>query len=389
MLGNTINKFKIVTPDTPAAIETYAAQVLRNLIAEKSGYTLEIVKKSAASGGNCIEIGIKGGMDTGLYSVSSSGGTVALTAGSPAGVAALVDSFKALLDSAKSAALDGSQLDFTGKVSEGLAKRYDGTDLRIMTSNVLFTDSTSFETPYRMKCLMQTYLTYLPDIIGLQEARNTQLNALLPYLTGEYEAVPFTSEDGGQVYQQILYLADKYTLIEYGFTRFRYKVIPWGVSWAVFSRNSDGKLFAVTNTHNTIVANTYDPGLSNSVEGVQYRISNCKTVIETIGKIRANHPEIAVFSTGDWNSTVTAESLGPMMQSELMKDAMLTAAGGADNVTNSGHTIGKTPGMTGNIIDHVFISADAAEALYHDVIVNDTVINGSDHCPVYTDVKFK
>jgi endonuclease/exonuclease/phosphatase family metal-dependent hydrolase len=96
-----------------------------------------------------------------------------------------------------------------------------------------------------------------------------------------------------------------------------------------------------------------------------------------------------VFSTGDWNSTVTAESLGPMMQSELMKDAMLTSAGGADNVTNSGHTIGKIPGQAGNIIDHVFISADATEALYHDVVVNDTVINGSDHCPVYTDVKFK
>ena len=79
-----------------------------------------------------------------------------------------------------------------------------------MTSNVLFSDSPSFETPYRMSCLMHTYLTYLPDVIGLQEARNTQLAALMPYLEADYAAVPFAAEDGGQVYQQILYLEDIY-----------------------------------------------------------------------------------------------------------------------------------------------------------------------------------
>jgi exonuclease III len=323
------------------------------------------------------------------YSVSCSGGNIELAAGGPAAILALVDSFEKRLDSAKSAAIEANQLCCTGNAYDGLAKRHDGAELRVMTSNVLFTDSESFDTPYRMKCLMQTYLSYLPDIIGLQEARNTQLNALMPYLEGEYMAVPFTASDGGQVYQQILYLRDKYILVEYGFTRFRTKVIPWGVSWAVFRRISDGKLFAVTNTHNTIVANTYDPGLSNSVEGVQYRISNCKTVLETIDGIRAKHPSIPVFSTGDWNSTISAESLGPMMQSELMKDSMLTALAGADTITNSGHTIGQLPGRDGNIIDHIFVSADAVQVIYHDVIVNDTVINGSDHCPVYADAKFK
>jgi len=388
MLNVSAKNYKIVISDSPAAVENFAAETIRKTIAAKCGHLLDIVRESEAAGESLIAIGIGGGVDPDTYSLSASGGEIEITAGGAAGLIALVERFVELLDGAKTAALDKSLLDFSGRVSEGPAKRCEGAELRIMTSNVLFSDSPSFETPYRMSCLMHTYLTYLPDVIGLQEARNTQLAALMPYLEADYAAVPFAAEDGGQVYQQILYLKKKYTPVDYGFTRFRYRVIPWGVSWAVFERKSDGKLFAVTNTHNTVVAPTYDPGLSNSIEGVQYRISNCRTVLQTIDYIRQKYPGIPVFSTGDWNSEVSEESLDPMNDSKLMENAMQKATVSANTKTNSGHGLGLYPGANGHIIDHIFFSADVAEVLYHDVVVNNTVINGSDHCPVFADIKF-
>ena len=182
MLNVSAEKSKIVIPDSPAAVESFAAETIRKTIAAKCGHLLDIVKKSEAAGENLIAIRIGDGVDTDTYSSSASGGVIEMTAGSPAGLVALVGRFAKLLDGAESSALDKSRLDFSGRVSEGPAKRCEGAELRIMTSNVLFSDSPSFETPYRMSCLMHTYLTYLPDIIGLQEARNAHSPHFCPIL---------------------------------------------------------------------------------------------------------------------------------------------------------------------------------------------------------------
>ncbi|MBO5279250.1 MAG: endonuclease/exonuclease/phosphatase family protein, partial [Lachnospiraceae bacterium] len=45
----------------------------------------------------------------------------------------------------------------------------DECDLFIMSSNVLFNDT--YDTEYRMHCLAETYLNYMPDILCLQEAK--------------------------------------------------------------------------------------------------------------------------------------------------------------------------------------------------------------------------
>ena len=263
----------------------------------------------------------------------------------------------------------------------------DDATLRIVSSNVLFDDTR--DTIYRMHCLAETYARLDADIICLQEARSNQMNALYPLMDG-YERVKFNGVQDEQMYQQMLYRKGDLTVEESGFTRFRQGVIPWGVSWAIFRRNSDGKRFVVMSTHLTIISNTYDKGASNTVEGVQYRKNDCNTILSLITTLRSTHANIPVVVCGDWNAQVNAVELEAMDNSAFMRDAMKVATIKADTKTSTAHKICRMPSANGgDIIDHIYVSVDTLEVLTHEIIADGVVIQGSDHCPVVAQVKFK
>ncbi len=259
--------------------------------------------------------------------------------------------------------------------------------LTLVSSNVLFDDTR--DTVYRMHCLAETYARIDPDIICLQEARLNQKTALLP-LMEDYDKITVDGVHDDQMYQQILYRRGAFEVVECGFRRFRDGVIPWGVSWAVFKRDSDGRRFAVLNTHLTIISDTYDKGASNAVQGVQYRKNDCNTILSVIDALRARYPDIPVVACGDWNAQVGAAELGAMDNSPFMRDAMKVAEVGADTTTSTAHSICRMPSMTGgDIIDHIYVSTDTARVVTHDTVADGIVIQGSDHCPVVVEIKFK
>ena len=263
----------------------------------------------------------------------------------------------------------------------------DDVTLRIVSSNVLFDDTR--DTVYRMHCLAETYDRIGADIICLQEARPNQMNALYP-LMDDYERVNFSGVQDELMYQQMLYRKGKFTVEKSGFTRFREGVIPWGVSWAIFRRNSDGKCFAVMSTHLTIISDTYDKGASNSVEGVRYRKNDCNTILALITTLRSSYVDIPVVVCGDWNAQVGAVELDAIDNSAFMRDAMNVATVKADTKTSTAHKICRMPSSNGgDIIDHIYVSVDTLEVLTHEVIADGVVIQGSDHCPVVAQVKFK
>ncbi|MDY4899054.1 MAG: endonuclease/exonuclease/phosphatase family protein [Eubacteriales bacterium] len=262
----------------------------------------------------------------------------------------------------------------------------DGT-LRIVSSNVLFDDTR--DTVYRMHCLAETFARLDADIICLQEARPRQMAALYP-LMDDYERVTFIDVQDDLMYQQMLYRKDDFTVVKSGFTRFRDGVIPWGVSWVVFRRNSDGRRFAVMSTHLTIISDTYDKGASNSVEGVQYRKNDCNTILSLITTLRRTYADIPVLVCGDWNAQVGAVELEAIDNSAFMRDAMKVATVSADTKTSTAHKICRMPSANGgDIIDHIYVSVDTLEVLTHQIIADGVVIQGSDHCPVVAQVKFK
>ena len=264
----------------------------------------------------------------------------------------------------------------------------DDATLRIVSSNVLFDDTR--DTVYRMHCLAETYDRIDADIICLQEARPRQMEALYPLMDDDYSRVVFSGVQDDIMYQQMLYRKGTFTVEQSGFTRFREGVIPWGVSWAVFRRNSDDRRFAVMSTHFTIISDTYDKGASNSIEGVQYRKNDCNTVLSLVAALRNTYADIPVVVCGDWNAQVGAVELEAIDKSAFMRDAMKVATVKADTKTSTAHQICRMPSANGgDIIDHIYVSVDTFEVLTHEVIADGVVIQGSDHCPVVVQVNFK
>lgn len=389
LLGSPIYEYVVAIPEKASVFEKLTAEKITQIIAKKCGYMIPNVTASSELSEKTIFIGSHNGI-VGSYSGEVEGTKCLLKANNSASFVSLWNYFDTLLRGDNGTCeLSDKIMTFSQNGNVSLHATAAGSDLRVITSNVLFSDKGTLDLKNRMLCLAETYLTYLPDVIGLQEARPAEVAELLPYLRDLYASVTFTAADGKAVYQQILYRKDIFELKDCGFTRFRANVLPWGVSWAVLERKSDGKMFALTNTHSTVMADTYDPGKDNNTDGVVHRIANCETVLQTISDIRAKYPGIPIMSTGDWNGKDGSESLSPMNSSSLMKNAMTHATVSADTTTNSAHTIDKMPGNTGNTIDHIFFTDDVLSALVHDVIVNDVVIMGSDHCPVYVDFKFK
>ena len=262
-------------------------------------------------------------------------------------------------------------------------------DLLVMSSNVLFDDT--YDTEYRMHCLAETYLDAMPDVLCLQEARANQTAALYPLLAEHYTAVPLEqyATDAQQiVYQQILYRHDLFSLVEAGFTRFRENVFPWGVSWSVFERIEDQKQFCVMSTHLSIISSTYDPGASNTVEGVQLRKNDCNTILDTAEAVREKYPGIPILVGGDWNEICGSPSLSPIDEADLLTNAMEVSPI-ANTSVNTAHDLCRMPVKGGDIIDHFYVTTDALTVKEQAVIADGVVIQGSDHCPIYVKVSFR
>ncbi len=260
--------------------------------------------------------------------------------------------------------------------------------LTVMSSNVLFDDT--YDTEYRMHCLAETYLSHMPDVLCLQEARANQTAALYPLLAEHYTAVPLEQhavDDQKIVYQQILYRTERFTVVDSGFTRFRENVFPWGVSWVVFRQNEDGKQFCVMSTHLSIISSTYDPGASNQVEGVQLRQNDCRVILQTAAAVRAQYPDIPILVGGDWNEIYGSPSLSPIDEAALLTNAMEVSLV-ANTTVNTAHSLCRMPVKGGDIIDHFYVTADVLEVREQGVIADGVVIQGSDHCPIYVKVTF-
>lgn len=242
-----------------------------------------------------------------------------------------------------------------------------------------------------MHCLAETYLSYMPDVLCLQEARANQTAALYPLLAEEYTVIPLEhhATDSQQiVYQQILYRTGLFTVVESGFTRFRENVFPWGVSWVVFRCNDDGAQFCVMSTHLSIVSSTYDPGASNTVEGVLLRQNDCETILDTADAVREKYPDIPILVGGDWNEIYGSPSLQPIDEAALLTNAMAVSPV-ANTSVNTTHNLCRMPVKGGDIIDHFYVTTDVLTVNEQAVIADGVVIQGSDHCPIYVKVSFR
>lgn len=243
----------------------------------------------------------------------------------------------------------------------------EGAELRIMTFNLRGGE----DNPYmRHPNIYETILTYLPDVIGFQEANN-----------GHYPEVLHRLEDYAIVTTEmpvnctpIIYLRDKYTQIDGGCTYLRMRNTDTGtksIAWVVLRANETGKTFCVINMHGALV--------------VEWRMDNVRQMLELKESVKSKYGDIPVMFTGDFNFS------SDEITYQLTRDAGLTEAELSAEVRmegwNTWHSVGVAPG-NGKSIDHIFYHPDDVTALRHHIAMAEGFeLAASDHCAVWADVK--
>ena len=242
----------------------------------------------------------------------------------------------------------------------------EGSDLRIMTFNLLGGE----ENPnVRHPNIQETILTYMPDVIGLQEANN-----------GHYPNVIRHLEDYAVVETEmpinctpILYRKDKYTQVDGGCSFLRMRNTDTGtksIAWVVLRAVETRKTFCVINLHGTLM--------------IDWRMDNVREMLELKESIKSKYGDIPVLFTGDFNFKNTEAAY----QSTL--DAGLTEAEVSADIRMEGyatwHPVGVAPGI-GKSIDHIFYHPDDVTALRHHIAMAEGFeLDASDHCAVWADV---
>ena len=243
----------------------------------------------------------------------------------------------------------------------------EGSDLRIMTFNLRGGEDNP---NVRHPNIQETILTYMPDVIGMQEANNGHYPNVIRHL----ENYALVETEMPTNCTPILYRKDKYTQVAGGCSFLRMRntdTSTKSIAWVVLRINETGKTFCVINLHGALQAD--------------WRVDNVRQMLELKETITSRYGNISVIFTGDFNFKNTEAAY----QSTL--DAGLTEAEVSADIRMEGyatwHPVGYVPG-NGLSIDHIFYHPDDVSAQRHHIAMAEGFeINASDHCAVWADVK--
>lgn len=263
----------------------------------------------------------------------------------------------------------------------------DSADVRIMTFN---THGDIGENPQaRYPLIYETVRKYLPDVVGFQEANKPIHNNVLESLTSVYAHVSkYHSYGSVLTYTPIMYRKDTLDLIDSGaeFLRSRYTgTNSKAYSWAVFEFKATGKRFIVINLHGAIISAAYNlEGMTNAVEGAEWRRDNVAQIHEKATQLKEKHGALPVFLIGDFNFNSSSAAYSDATALGYVT-AEKTATKHKETGSKTTHGIGSIP-PAGKSIDHIFYQG-ATTAIAHYIVRDKVALSASDHCPVYCDAK--
>lgn len=401
---NDISQYKIIYQRGKSSKYLTAAENLRKRIQAIYGVSLEIcADKSEDSNaceivfGDCSAEGyskMPKNMKNNEYCIYSDGNKVFIDSKN---VFALERGIEAFLKEYLPVTSDGDislKLNNSAQaISVALSKPEltDGATMRIMTHNVLGSDIKN-----RASIIVEAYLTFFPDIIGLQECNAAGHTNVVDKLAEYYGCatgnIPGTSS---KCYTPILYLKSKYKVVESGnrFFEKRYtKTNTKTMAWAVFEELETGKQFIVINSHFAIISASYnlDP-MTNAVEGAQWREDNVREVLAKADELKAKYgADTPLMVMGDLNSNKTAKSI-QMLESRLV-NAIDAATVSKTTGTGTSHAIGVAPPSGKLPIDHILFDASTVNVYMHRIpssVDYKNILSVSDHTPVLADISFK
>ncbi|MCI8624636.1 MAG: hypothetical protein HFG26_13390, partial [Provencibacterium sp.] len=264
------------------------------------------------------------------------------------------------------------------------------TDMRVMQSNLLFTEApTGYTYQQRAELSADIYLAALPDIITFNEFVN-DISYRIADLIKDYYTVdkaPFENaydfsdvEDprlGSFQGTPIAYRTSKYAVVDSGFRLYGgERNYVHHLSWGLFKDLSTGHVFLVSSNH---YGDQAMPGGGKFTFYAEQTFRRVKEILKTYG-------EIPALLCGDWFFWKNQAPYNYLLQNGYV-DATDQALTKNSAGVGTFHTIGVCE--TNRVIeDLIFFKPDSLTALTHKVYINYNSVQSSDHYPVVVDFKF-
>ncbi len=270
---------------------------------------------------------------------------------------------------------------FSGLIGADYATLTEGADIRVMSFNLLaeiWNNKTSMPLSERNEIASAALLTYMPDVIGLQEFCDQWRALLIPTLENEYSFVNLTTVEGYTNFTGLAYNTKTLKLITSGCEPYSVgSVYIRLMNWAIFETVSDGKRFAVINTHLEI----------NDTEGEKNasRLIHAAELADKVLALKETY-DCPVIITGDYNCSRSTEEYKLFVETAAVKDAQWDSLKKVNNGFRTSHTVGEKSVSADTSIDHITYTA-GVESLFYINHNTAPTIYASDHNPIMADVK--
>ena len=278
--------------------------------------------------------------------------------------------------------------------------------MRIMTANI-WGDYFGNPVSGREDNLTEVISTYSPDVIGFQEVRWTWNDSqAFAKLTADYN---FIGTEKAYTGNNIPMAVKKnFVLIEKGYRQFvGTPDSSKGVTWAVLKDKTDGRVFAVCNTHfwwmtgresDTVkeLHHKYHGAIAYFTEeehdGV--RKDNAECLVRIMKRIKEEY-SCPVFAFGDMNctraATVFTEAFAKSGVQHLFDVAPvrdnISSMHGDPKIGEGGKCHGEMTSLDyESSIDHIVALPGGFDLLEYRVVTDRVALDMSDHSPVFVDV---
>ncbi len=287
-----------------------------------------------------------------------------------------------------------------------------GSDLRIMSMNIL-SERADVSEDYagikeRAKILKETVMAYNPAVIGLQEVTSNWLNAIndgdnqlgddYVVIQGNYKGGWFgmqtITNETAIVYDktQVEVVTGQYGYTNnYGYISFEQDDKDHTTTWAAMQTVDGSEKFLFINAHPSYYKVGED---TNGV--VQQQWNQLVTFIAELKGVYGE--EFGVVLVGDFNTGYGSDEYETALANNLLdgQDAVLAGLCQGGFTCDTMHSFGKhetdlyVAHGGDDAFDHIFIDKNTpVQFKKFSVVVNDDVLNMSDHYPLYADIVLK
>ncbi len=400
VLGSDLSEYSIVYGKNDIHSAERYARLFHHELSSSAGYEL-VLSADASAGkdedGSSKEIlfgvtkhGGEAPSTPHSYSISASGSKLYVSAECMEGYAAAFDYLTDTL-------FKGDKVEIAeGFTYSGVAEPEDKQNIenrageyRVIFNNVHGAHVDEYPIATRNIMQAELHIEYLPDVIGLQESAAS----VASYHTfikkyGYAEVSVKVTNSNGVNYTPLLYLKDKFDIVESGYYLYNDGAgdKSKSVTWAVFKDKATGDIFAVGSTH--FYWTSDDLGKSARIKDAEQLAALAKQITDKHG--------CPFIVGGDYNCNINSDPIKNLYKEgfenlqKLSPETMDTTTHHAYAPFDSDIGLYLVPVVPTNpysrAIDHalVYNKSTMAPKMFR-VLLHDYTLLSSDHCPVMVD----